>query len=67
MNSEEAKEYANKDVKSFQIDHLFQAHAQRRNLDIFHRPIDRSYPANLTHFVDKKQERREREELSPEV
>ena len=67
MNSEEAEECANKDTKSFQIDHSFQGDAQRRNLDTFHRLTDRSHPAISAHLVDKKLERRKREELPAEV
>ena len=67
MTNEEPGENVNKDLKHFQIDHAFQGDAQRRNLDTFHRLMDRSRPAVLVHLVDKKLERRAREELPAEV
>ena len=67
MTSEEASESANKDIKNFQIDHAFQGNPVRRNLDTFHRLVDRSSPLVLVHLVDKKLERRAREKKSLEV
>ena len=67
MTSEEPQEAANKDMKRFQLDNAYQGSAQRRNLDTFHRLMDRSSPLILVHLVDKKLERRSREELPNDV
>ena len=67
MTNEEPGEGVNKDLKGFQLDHAYQGDPVRRNLDVFHRLIDRSSPAILSHMVDKKLERRAREELPDDV
>ena len=67
MTSEEPGEAANKDIKRFQLDNSYQGSPQRRNLDTFHRLMDRSSPSVLIHLVDKKLERRSREELPDDV
>ena len=67
MTTEEPGECANKDLKSFQIDHAFQGDPQRRNLDTFHRLMDRSCPAVLEFLVDAKLEKRAKEPLPAEV
>ena len=67
MTAEEPQEAVNKDLKHFQIDNVYQGCPQRRNLDTFHRLMDRSHPSVLNHLVDKKLERRAREELPAEA
>ena len=67
MTSEEASESGNKDTKNFQIDHVFQGNPERGNIDTFHRLIDRCSPPVLVYLVNKKLERRAREELPLKV
>ena len=67
MLSEESGESANKDIKKFQLENSFQGDVQRRNLDTFHRLCDRSHPKILACLVDKKLERRAKEQLPKEV
>ena len=64
--SEEAGESCNKDVKSFQLDHAFQGDPTQRNLQVFWRMMDRSYPEILAFFIDKKLAQRAREPIPPE-
>ena len=66
MMSEEPEESANKDIKNFQLEHAFQGDPQRRNLDTFHRLIDRSGPAFTAFLVDAKLEKRARQSLPPD-
>ena len=42
--SEEAQEGSNQDIKDFQLDHSRQMGFETRNLDTFHRLLDRSDP-----------------------
>ena len=42
--SEEAQEGSNQDIKDFQLDHSRQMGFEIRNLDTFHRLLDRSDP-----------------------
>ena len=67
MTSEEPAESANKDLKSFQLDHAFQGDPQRRNLDTFHRLMDRSCPAVTAFLVDDKLEKRAKQPLPAEA
>ena len=67
MTSEEPAEGANKFVKRFQVENAFQGDLQRRNLDVFHRLMDRSCPSVLAFLVDKKLEWRKKEELPKDV
>ena len=67
MTSEEPAESANKDIKSFQLDHAFQGDPQRRNLDTFHRLMDRSCPAITAFLVVAKLENRAKKPLRAEA
>ena len=65
MMSEEPAESANKVIKNCQLEHAFQGHPQRRNLDTFHRLIDRSGPAitQLSWLMLNKLEKRGQQPL----
>ena len=64
--SEEPAESCNKDVKNFQLDHCFQGDPIKRNLQLFGRMLDRSYPEILMWFVDRKLQKRAKEPIPPE-
>ena len=69
MMSEKPAESANQDIKNCQLEHAFQGDLQRRNLDTFHRLIDRSGrsgPAFTVFLVDAKLEKRVRQSLPPD-
>ncbi len=63
--SEEPQESSNKDVKSFQIQHSRQTSLKERNLDTFHRMMDRSDPVILSYLFQKKKNRRNKDEAFP--
>ena len=67
MMSEEPAESANKDIKNFQLDHAFQGCPQRRNLDTFHRLLDRSCPAVTAFLVDAKLDKRAKQQVPEEA
>ena len=53
MMSEEPADSAIKVIKNCQVEHAFQGDPQRRNLDTFHRVIDRSSPAITAFLVNE--------------
>ena len=63
MMSEEPAESANQDIKNCQLEHAFQGNPQRRNLDTFHRLIDRPGPAITPFLVDAMLEKIARQHL----
>ena len=67
LTTEQPKKSANKDLKSFQIDHAFQGDSLRRNLETFHRLMDRSCTAVLAFLVDDKLEKRAKKPLPAEA
>ena len=65
--SEEPAESSNKDVKRFQTNLARQNSHENRNLDVFHRLMDRSDPHILHHFERQRKERRKRQEIFPKA
>ena len=53
MLSEEPAEASNKDVKFFQKYHTFQGVPKTKNLQVFHRMMDRSDPLSHSLFLDR--------------
>ena len=68
MLSEEPLESSNKDVRKFQVEHARQCDPIMRNLDVFHRLLDRSDPHILNYFEkNRKKHRRDCDSFPAEV
>ena len=65
MLSEEPAESCNKDLKKFQISHARQDSAEHRNLDVFHRLLDRSDPHIVSLIAGQRGNRRKSGDVFP--
>ena len=63
--SEEPAESSNKDVKSYQTQHSRQNDPTLRNIDVFHRMLDRSDPKISNHVAFDRKNKRKRSEVFP--
>ena len=63
--SEEPAEASNKDVKHFQLNHARQDSHEHRNIDVFHRQMDRLDPQILHYYEKNRKAQRKSHDVFP--